>query len=159
MRQTVRERLLSRSTITERGCWEWSGAKFNTGYGACSHRGRSRYAHRVSYAEFVGPIPEGMFVCHRCDTPSCVNPSHLFLGTPADNMADKAAKGRSPRGERCNTAKLTEAQARLIKAFLKRHAPVKGQHGGPCTFLARWFGVSQTSISFIYAGRNWNWLT
>lgn len=158
MRKSTKDRLLSKVAVKDGGCWEWSGARFPAGYGAISSKGRTRYAHRVSYAEFIGPIPGGMFVCHRCDNPSCVNPKHLFLGTPADNMSDKASKGRSMRGERSSTAKLTESEVRVIKGFLQRHAPIRGQHGGPCTFLARWFGVTQTAISFIYAKKNWAWV-
>jgi hypothetical protein len=158
MRKSVKERLVSKSVVADSGCWEWQGGRFNTGYGAISDKGRTRYAHRVSYAEFNGEISDGMLVCHRCDNPICVNPKHLFLGTPADNMADKAAKGRSMRGARSSTVKLTEPEVRCIKAFLRRNPPVRGSHGGPCTFLARWFGVSQTAISLIHAGRNWAWL-
>lgn len=158
MRKTLRERITSRVFLAESGCWEWAGARFPNGYGAVCAHGKTRYAHRASYAEFVGPIPDGMFVCHRCDNTGCVNPEHLFLGTPADNMADKAAKGRSMRGEKSRMAKLSAHQVVVIKRFLLRHPPVKGQHGGPCSFLARWFGVTQVAISQIHTGRNWRWL-
>lgn len=72
-------------------CWLWTAGKSN-GYGVYRH---SLKAHRVSYELSFGPIPVGMFVCHKCDTPLCVRPDHLFLGTAGDNNADRAAKGRS----------------------------------------------------------------
>ncbi len=84
-----------RNEVTE--CWEWTGAK-SIGYGVITQRGWLRKASRVAYVHYVGPIPSGLCVCHTCDRPSCVSPSHLFLGTHADNIADKVAKGRHSRG-------------------------------------------------------------
>ena len=79
------------------GCHLWIGGADPDGYGVISRqgrRGKQERAHRVAYELFVGPIPDGICVLHRCDTPACVNPEHLFLGTNLDNVRDRDAKGR-----------------------------------------------------------------
>jgi len=106
-------------------------------------------AHRWSFAEAHGPIPAGMCVCHRCDNPLCVNPAHLFLGTQADNMADKARKGRAHkpnrRGEIHPNVKLTDAQIAEIRS---NYAGGWGEQ----TKLARDYGVHNSLISAIVRG-------
>jgi hypothetical protein len=76
-------------------CWLWTGMLTDGGYGVISDHQKKTRAHRASYALYVGPIPEGMHVLHRCDNPPCVNPKHLFLGTHIDNMRDMESKGRA----------------------------------------------------------------
>ena len=95
------------------GCWNWTGKKNWKGYGVFWACGRYVGAHRFSYYAYRGSIPNGLFVCHICDNPGCVNPSHLFLGTARDNTQDSIRKGRywNPRGShyRATPEKVAEA--------------------------------------------------
>jgi hypothetical protein len=80
--------------MDDRGCWEWDAMRDRKGYGILMSGPKRLRAHRISYEIHFGPIPDGLFILHRCDNPPCVNPAHLFLGTLADNNRDKTAKGR-----------------------------------------------------------------
>ena len=80
-------------------CWPWTGSIHNTGYGRMKAKHKQVFVHRVSWEMSNGPIPNGMFVLHRCDNPPCVRPDHLFLGTKGDNNRDRVAKGRSAGGQ------------------------------------------------------------
>ena len=88
-------------------CWEWLAAKNANGYGVFGlAEGRIRLAHRVAWWLEKGNWPD-QHLLRRCDNPACVRPSHLFVGSQADNMADKLAKGRQPAGEEIPWSKLT----------------------------------------------------
>lgn len=76
------------------GCWEWQGSRNQKGYGTVGCNSRSYKAHRVAYELATGEWPGANLICHHCDNPGCVNPAHLFVGTPRDNMQDKVRKGR-----------------------------------------------------------------
>jgi len=91
--------LLERSTIPEptSGCWLWTGPIGRHGYGKTKRSGKTIFSHRLAWMVHRGPIPLGIFVLHRCDVPSRVNPNHLFLGTARDNTLDMLAKGRNHR--------------------------------------------------------------
>jgi len=95
-------------------CWEWPTRR-RYGYGRLNGPDNIM-AHRAVWETVNGPIPDGLKILHRCDNPPCCNPHHLFLGTDADNVADKVAKGREIRGERQWMAKLTEDDIRAIRA-------------------------------------------
>ena len=127
-------------------CWLWTGAN-SRGYGTLRVAGRSYLATRLMWAWTVGPIPEGMYICHRCDNPPCVNPDHLFVGTPAENNADAVSKGRVPSPSQRRNVKLNEATVSLIR---RRHAA-----GERSVALAEEYGISRDHVSRISRGARW----
>lgn len=146
-RGSLEERLWR--NVDKRGpdeCWEWQGGLNRpNGYGQLSNgRNRSVRAHRAAYEIAVGPIPQGLLVCHRCDNPKCCNPTHLFLGTSADNVADKVAKNRQLLGEKIWTAKLKPEQVPAIRASAE-----------PTHLIAIEFGVSESTIQLIKSKKVW----
>lgn len=133
------------------GCWEWCGTRDSHGYGVLSFGGTGhKKAHRVSWELCAGLIPDGLFVCHHCDNPSCVNPAHLFLGTPRDNYEDMVAKGRRApllRGESHPNSVLTWDGVLSARAAWEA--------GEPQRSIADRLGVSQSSISGALTGETW----
>ena len=127
-------------TITEGDCWVWIGATMNTGYGAFNYRGTVFLAHRKAYECFVGPIPTGLHVLHKCDNRACINPNHLYAGTDLDNSRDKIARDRQSRGTTHGASKLTEDDVRRIRLLYE----VKSLNQYE---LAEMFGVNQAAIS------------
>lgn len=126
------------------------------GYGALWDRtigliGNNRLTHRLAWEFANGPIPMGMFVCHSCDNPPCCNPAHLFLGTQADNDADRTSKGRSSRGSRHPDAKLNEQAVRELR---QRFAA-----GERVRTLAPDYGVSSTTAWQAIKRRTWKHVT
>jgi len=134
--------------IPESGCWVWMGATTMRGYGQIESFNRKHYAHRASYEAFIGPIPEGMNVCHACDNVYCVNPAHLFLGTQKQNLEDMARKRRSTLGERNPMAKLSTKDVEDIKYLITTEVSNKS--------LALKYGVSTKTINLIKQGKRWN---
>lgn len=98
-------------------CWVWTGARSSGRYGSLAADGKNWRAHRLSYEIHNGPIPDGLYVCHSCDNPPCVNPEHLFLGTQRDNMGDMVQKGRlvAPSGETHGMSRLNTSKVLAIR--------------------------------------------
>src|ERR1700744_6291507 len=132
----------------ENGCWLWTGTVANNGYGHFWYYNKPRTTHRFSYELTHGPIPKGLHACHSCDVRSCVNPSHLFIGSQAENIADMHAKKRAPVHEKHGCAKLNWAQVNEIRG---KWVPRKYSF----TKLAAEFGVSRTTIERILYGKIW----
>lgn len=129
------------------GCWLWIGATNHFGYGLLTIMGESYRAHRLSWEVHNSPIPKGMFVCHKCDTPACINPDHLFLGTSKDNMLDASRKGRTLIGEKNSQCKLTEEQAVNIFHDMRT-----------ASVIAKQYKISKNTVYKIKSGENWDHL-
>lgn len=150
---TLEERLWAK--VDRRGdgeCWPFIGhCHPKRGYGSLS--GAFPEAHRAAWIVTHGPVPKGIMVCHRCDNPPCCNPSHLFLGTAADNARDMATKGRGTgvRGTRNKNAKLTWDQVQEIRRRYRVIHPARST-GDSSSELAREFGITQQYVSQLARG-------
>jgi hypothetical protein len=143
------------------GCWIWIAAgykgKFN--YGQVQFNGKVIVAHRASWILYNGEIAPGLFVLHKCDNPSCVNPSHLFLGTKKDNHLDMMSKGRGEhisaprpfqRGEKHPNAKFSDDQARFIRFLWRNGVSVKA--------IAECFRVKKCTVSALVHGHSYKYV-
>lgn len=133
------------------GCWIWKGTKAGAGYGALKVNSVMVSAHRFSWELHHGEnLSRETYLCHRCDTPLCVNPEHLFKGDAAVNTADRDAKDRQAKGKKIGVSKLTVPQVVEIKELLS--------HGLPQETIAKQFKVSQMAISMISQDKTWKYV-
>lgn len=138
------------------GCFLWTGKKSASGYGRIHRRPKWFFAHRLIYTKSFGEIPEGLVVRHRCDQRLCVNPDHLLIGTPADNIADMISRGRmfmktggSRRGSKNTRAKLTEEMVLEIRELSKTMSQAD---------IALFFGVGRVAINNICTRKSWGFI-
>ena len=147
---TIQDRFKGKYVVsTTSGCWLWSASTDKRGRGYIWNGHKMEFASRVSYKLFVGVIPENLFVCHSCDSPRCVNPAHLFVGTQADNIKDMVSKDRTNnKGETNGNAKLSIVDVQKIrKQYLEEDCSMAS--------LAQSFNVSKGQIQKIVRNRSW----
>lgn len=143
---TIIDRLMFYSRPHKSGCRIWIGAR-RGGYGRITVNGKTVPTHRVAWEVENGPIPAGKDVLHSCDWPSCIEPSHLFLGNNTINNIDKVQKRRHAFGERHGCAKLTEQQVIAIR-----------ESSGTLIEIGKRFGVHFGTISQIKNRKRWTHL-
>lgn len=134
-------------------CLEWAGAKDSSGHGVVKYQGKYWGTHRLSYLLNCGEL-EALWVLHKCNTPACINPRHLYLGTGKQNAADRQhSRGKyQPSGEACAWSKLTESDVLTIRWWWKYLSP-------KMTIIAENFQVSKGAISEIVYGKTWKHVT
>ncbi|WP_081435738.1 HNH endonuclease [Mycobacterium marinum] len=141
----VRTRIEANAIRSESGCWNWPNASPD-GYAKLTISGVRDRVHRWAFRAYVGPIEDGLHVLHHCDNKRCCNPTHLFLGTHADNMKDMADKGIGARGLNNSCGKLTDEQVVQMRAKYKR--------GFPISWLADEFGVHRNYVHQIVRNKS-----
>ena len=130
-------------------CWIWTGCTNSFGHGRIRKHPFTYYSHRISYEIHYGKIPEGLFVCHHCDNPSCVRPDHLFLGTQLDNLRDCKSKKRNNFGEKVPNHKLTWKSVDEMRELILKDNPTTA-------FLSRKYGVHPRTIRNVRNKDTWN---
>lgn len=158
LRNGAKNRMEAAFTVDQSsGCWVWSGPKSGRGYCEIFIGGVKLRAHRVAYVLWRGPIPYGLYICHHCDNPSCINPDHLFAGTAADNSLDQVSKGRHPaktmpeafvKGENHPAAKLSNSD---IPQIIRLRAEKKSLRE-----IGALYGIAPATVSNVVHGRNWS---
>lgn len=157
---SLQSRLFGRVAKTAAGCWEFQGSRTAKGHGQIALGNGSRRligAHRAAWIVTYGEIPTGLVVRHKCDNPPCINPAHLELGTPRQNVQDAIDRGQllatRARGMRHGNARLTDAQIAEIR---RRHRPgIHPARGTGCstTELARGFGITRQYVGQLVKGQ------
>lgn len=137
-KEVARKRIVSKVNYPKSGCWEWKLSIRENGYARTTFKGDNWYLHRLSYWAFIGDIPDGHDVCHKCDNRKCCNPNHLFVGTRKDNMEDAVSKGRQARGLALPQAKLSDED--ISKILSRIHS------GELYKNIAKDFNVTRHSI-------------
>lgn len=151
----TKERMLETCCEQKNGCWLWTGYRCEPkkiyGLTSCNLDGKKKkiLAHRLSYRLWKGEIPEGLFVLHSCDTPLCINPGHLHLGTSLDNMNEMKQRGRGRKvmGEKNHKSKLKEHEVLEIRKLYSVGLTQRN--------LAKKYGVAWSTIHYILIRKTW----
>lgn len=150
--------MFTKVVITQQGCWEYRGSRTKANYGRIWVNGKHHYAHRLSWEYSNKTSAEDLCICHHCDNPPCINPAHLFLGTPKDNAIDKAKKGRAKNGNikgmQHVLAKLSESDVMDILINADRKRSTKRRTTSQIE-LAKKYGVAKSLIGRIVRGESW----
>lgn len=151
VRNKIKDRFWARVLKLHNDCWEWQGYCFNTGYGGFDFKGKTMLAHRMAWFFHTGRHPR-KWILHKCDNRKCVNPRHLYCGTPKDNVGDMVRRSRQAKGNKIWSSKLNPKLVREIQGFKK----VKCR----CTAskISEIYGVSKTTIYGIWSGKFWKYL-
>lgn len=148
MKSVTKQYIMDRAIpVPDAGCWIWELSQVKGGYGKVCIDNKTLIASRVAWEVWNGEIPDGLIVCHKCDTPACVNPNHLFLGTARENTDDMLKKARQAKGEKSPMAKLTSE----IVIKLRNES---GSHDS----IAKKYGLKRGVVRQVRIGETWRHL-